>query len=860
MKQVSLLAVLAASLCSPLSAQQTTPSPSVIPVAADAHVTDNVEDGAPNRFNFGAMSYLLAQNHPARTYKAYLRFDLAPLAAASGGVRRAALALTFSRFRDPQAMDVREPAAITVYAITDNDDGWNEGRETGADSASDLTFENAPHNDKASPAGLIGAAEGDGAAMRRIASFTVPRATESGTAFRIDVTPFVEWALRGGEYGAASAGDTDKAVTLVLVHTGGNAGAANNGVHFFSRENARGAAGAPLPDFAPRLEYVTAAAASAPPAPAPRGGATFRLAVLADEPDPAEPAVPAQPSAAPAPTAPPPAAPEPRPTPQPSAPTPPTPLPAQAPATEPTGIKPGDIRPTQGFGSAPPGQPQPGDPAAIRTLTDALSVALQRSPTVLLATERAFRTTRTVDQILALQRPQIGAGVSYFRLSGANAGGAVGGGGPSPAQVQNPFPVGLQVTPPGSIPITLGGGVGTGAGGGTGSAGATPPGGAGQQSQGGGGFVTRASEATRQTGGSGGGDQTSGDNSGGGGFFGRGIELNQINARVSVSQLIDITGIVRTALQVGELEEAQSRLELARVRQELALNVRNGYYNVLRTLAFVRVNEAAVAQSEEQLRVTQAQRAQGIASGFDVLRAQTQRDNNRQALISARNQVAIAKNAFANLLGIDPSTLVEPAAPEAPGLPPLDEAALLLQALRQRPESLQADTNILKARKNVRLARRTLEPYVNANLIGSLNATSGVRLEDRAAATLGLTLTVPLSDGGATRAAVDVARADERSALVQKDQFVRGIKTEVQQAVIAVRDASERTTVAGQTVIQAREALRLANVRFREGVGTLLEINDAQTALTQAETNEVNARYDYLSALARLSRATGNPE
>lgn len=545
---------------------------------------------------------------------------------------------------------------------------------------------------------------------------------------------------------------------------------------------------------------------------------------------------------------------------QPSAPTPPTPLPERPPATDPLGVRPADVQPTQAF-RALPGQPQPGDPPAIRSLSDALATAFQRNPNVLLAAERAFSTTRTVDQILALQRPQIGVSASYARLSGANATGAVGGGGVSPSQVQNPFPVGLQITPPGSIPITLSGGAGTGAGGGAGSAGATPPGGSGQL--GGGNSIgttagtsraadmtagtSRAAGATRQ-----GNPQGQG---GGGGF-----ELNQQSARVSVSQLVDITGVVRAAVQVGELGEALSRLELARVRQDLALNVRNGFYNVLRSEAFVRVNEAAVAQSEEQLRVTQAQRDAGVASDFDVLRARTQLDNNRQALISARNQVNIGKNAFANLLGIDPSTPINPEVPDVPALPALGETPLLEQALRQRPEYLQADTNILLARKNTRLARRNLEPYVNVNLSGVLNGTSGVPSDDRASAAVGVTLTVPLYDGGATRAAVESARSGERQSLIQKDQFVRGIKAEVQQAIIAVRDANERTSVAGQTVTQAREALRLANVRFRAGVGTQLEINDAQTALTQAETNEVNARYDYLSALARLSRAVGNPE
>jgi len=552
------------------------------------------------------------------------------------------------------------------------------------------------------------------------------------------------------------------------------------------------------------------------------------------------------------------------PTTQPSAPTPPTPLPKRTPDTRPTGVTPGDVRATTGFRAAPPGQPQPGDPPAVRTLDEALRVAFERSPTVLLATERAVRTRETVNQITGVRGPQIGASLGYTRLSGGNAFGAGGGFGGAGAGT-SPFPTGLQVPPPGSVPITLSGGGGFSSGG---SAGGVAPGtagqlggGAGAASAAGGAGVTRAAtrDAGRQTGG-GGQQPGNGNGDGSGNEFGGG-SLNQLNARVTISQGIDITGLIRTVDQLGDLELALSRLELARVRQELALNVRNGFYNVLRTQAFVRVNEASVAQSEEQLRVTRAQRAAGVASDFDVLRAQTQLDNNRQALITARNQVAIAKNGFANLLGLDPSTPVDLRSPNAvPPLPVLDETPLLERALAQRPEYLQADVNILKAQKNVRYARRGLEPSLSANLTGSFNANEGVRASERAAAALGVTLTLPLSDAGITRAAVAGARADERQALIQKDQFVRGIKAEVQQSIIAVRDANERAQVAGQTVTQAREALRLAGVRFRAGVGTQLEINDAQTALTQAETNAVNAQYDYLTALARLSRSVGNPE
>ena len=576
--------------------------------------------------------------------------------------------------------------------------------------------------------------------------------------------------------------------------------------------------------------------------------------------------------------------------PQPSGKTPPTPFPKGVPSTDKTGVTTDTIKPTTVFNdnnAIPPGQPLPTDPNAIRTLDAALEIAFNRNPNVLIAQERALRTTHTVDQILALKKPQISASGTYTRLlnSSSNAG-AASGGGLSPAQVTNPFQVGLTATPPGATPISLSGNSQTG------SVGGITSGTVGQLGAANTGTTTTATPTravlpgetseTRQTTGTGGsgsggtGTTTPGGSTGGGNTSGGGTttgtttnnnfgtlnrlsNLNAASARVTVAQLIDLTGIVRTAEQIGQLEEALTRLELARTRQETALQVKNGYYSVLRAQAFVGVNEAAVSQSAELLRVTTAQRDAGVASQFDVLRAQTQLDNNRQALISSRNQVAIAKNAFANTLGIDPSTPVTPEIPTVPPPPALDEEALIQTAISQRPEYLQADINVVKAQKNIKLAHRNLEPFANVVAGGVYDGTSRF-LQQRGSAALGVTLTVPLYDGGATRASQEAARTDERGALIQKDQFVRGIKAEVQQSVIAVGDARDRSVSVAATVTQAQEALRLANVRFRAGVGTQLDVNDAQVALTQAQTNQVNAQYDYLGALARLSRAVGNPE
>ena len=301
-------------------------------------------------------------------------------------------------------------------------------------------------------------------------------------------------------------------------------------------------------------------------------------------------------------------------------------------------------------------------------------------------------------------------------------------------------------------------------------------------------------------------------------------------------------------------------LDYQRLLMDANYSVRSGYYGLLRAESLVKVSAAAVAQSEEALRVAESQFKAGTVAQFDVLRAQTQLANNQQSLISARNQVTLSKNAFANSLGVDPGTPVELAAPtemkEKEPLPALEEEKLIAAALAARPEARQAEISLTKAEKNIRLYGKGLAPSLAASLSSTYNPKPAF-IGDKTTGSLSVGLTVPLSDGGSSKAQTEAARSDQRAAQIQREQYHNGIKAEVQQALIAVRDAHERAQTAWGAVAQAREAYRIAQVRFREGVDTQLSVNDAQTSLTQSETNIVNARYDYLTALARLDRALG---
>jgi outer membrane protein TolC len=120
-------------------------------------------------------------------------------------------------------------------------------------------------------------------------------------------------------------------------------------------------------------------------------------------------------------------------------------------------------------------------------------------------------------------------------------------------------------------------------------------------------------------------------------------------------------------------------------------------------------------------------------------------------------------------------------------------------------------------------------------------------------------LSLPLFDSGQTRGRVKQARADLESAREAEQQMHNLVMLEVRQAHLSILEAQERMRVAEKDVEQAREALRLAQIRYQSGISTSVEVTDAEVALAQSRTSQVNAFYDYLLARARLQKAVGTP-
>ncbi len=341
------------------------------------------------------------------------------------------------------------------------------------------------------------------------------------------------------------------------------------------------------------------------------------------------------------------------------------------------------------------------------------------------------------------------------------------------------------------------------------------------------------------------------------------VKQDQTQLGVSGNLPVDFTGLIRAAVQQAEFVEIATRLDYNRTRNQTVLDVKNAYYDVLRAKAFVKVTKDALDNANERLTTAEATLKAGTGTRFDVLRAQTDVANAQQNLLVAENRVNLTNAALANVLNIDQNTPIETADEAADGKADPDFNMAITEAYKLRPEVLQADANVAAAERGIRIAERSALPSIGLNAGFQYTPdASGFAPKTKSWSVAG-TITVPLFDQGLARTRTEQAKSDVNSSKISKQVTLDGIALEVRQNYLSLTEARDRLRVSSAALDQAAEQYRLAQVRYKAGVTStpggspLLEISDAQAALTQAQTNVVNARYDLANAQARLDRAIG---
>jgi outer membrane protein TolC len=325
------------------------------------------------------------------------------------------------------------------------------------------------------------------------------------------------------------------------------------------------------------------------------------------------------------------------------------------------------------------------------------------------------------------------------------------------------------------------------------------------------------------------------------------------SASLSLDVLVYDFGKTPAAVRQARLQQAAAAARLRAAGNAAVYTVTLAYCDYRQALDLLRVAEDTVTQNRIHLEQTRALVEVGRRIRYDITKAELDLGNAQLDLIKASNAVTTAKAALTAGMGLaedPPYRISEPAPPEIAG--PLTDA--LRFALTNHPSLLALRARELEASCAVDAAIADLYPSLRLSGSYSWSGSGFPLLWNWAAAAQSA---LNLFDSGRKTRAIEAAAAQLRAARAAVAESEQQLALDLRRAYAQLESARQRVALSELLVRQARENLELIGARYRLGQASAVEQTDAQTALTQAQAEQVRARFDYRSALALIHYQTG---
>jgi outer membrane protein TolC len=340
----------------------------------------------------------------------------------------------------------------------------------------------------------------------------------------------------------------------------------------------------------------------------------------------------------------------------------------------------------------------------------------------------------------------------------------------------------------------------------------------------------------------------------------------QIN--VTASQVLFAGGGVRSAVKSSKLARDAAMLDLQETINDALLQVRTSFFAVILAGEQIKVQESNLELLQQQLKTATDRYDAGTVSSFEKLRAEVAVANAKVPLITARNNYRLAIEALRQALGFTTNT------PESLRKLPnfvgtldftpvnFDLQAAFDAAHANRPDLARLAKLSQAREEGVTQARSTYFPTLSAfggwQYRGARIRSVGSQSEDGWLA--GVQGQWNIFDGRATAGRVTQARSALEQSKLALTEAQLAAEVEVRRAFSQWQQATELAEASKLVVGQADEAVRLANARYNAGTATQLDVLQAQTDLTTARTNQIQAYYSYNVAVAALRKAMGQAD
>lgn len=309
-------------------------------------------------------------------------------------------------------------------------------------------------------------------------------------------------------------------------------------------------------------------------------------------------------------------------------------------------------------------------------------------------------------------------------------------------------------------------------------------------------------------------------------------------------------------IEIAKTDVAIAGLDLLRTKQDVKLKTVSAYYDVLEAQKVQAVDQETVDNYILHLNNVKAQYSVGNIAKADVLRSEVELADAEQALVKAKNSYDVAVNALKNLIrwkSAEPLEFIDDFQ-YIPVRKTMEEC--VKSAKEHRPDLKKYRLNIEESQTNVEVASADKKPAVSL-MAGTSWGSNVLPSEDEQNLYVGVKTSWNLLDGQVTKAKIKKAQSAVDTAWLQLQSQEDSAELSVKEYYLGVKEAEKRMETTQVAIHKAKEDHFIAEAKYQAGEGVILDVIDAQLALTTAKNNYIAAQYDYVTNKAKLENAMG---
>ncbi|MCX7926606.1 MAG: TolC family protein [Candidatus Omnitrophica bacterium] len=336
-------------------------------------------------------------------------------------------------------------------------------------------------------------------------------------------------------------------------------------------------------------------------------------------------------------------------------------------------------------------------------------------------------------------------------------------------------------------------------------------------------------------------------------------DRSAISGNVSIKQLLYKGGQVISAIKIGQYYYEAEKAALDNKQLEIIFSVKNAYYNLLLAKHYSNLNRQILENSQRHFETMEKRYAYGEVSDVALQQMKANLAQVKAAYEESLNQVKTAQAAMNVLLSLKEEITVEAVGEFNYEKRDIALDMALLEALKEHPALKQLDAQVDIANQNVEIAKAQSRPTVLAGwdyYASNRLSTTGIRNQNDYNV-LAITVSWPVFDGWLTKAKIEQAIAEVKKANLTQDKTKKALVFDIKQAYFALQTSLNKLSSAEEELKTYEDALISSEQKYRKGIISSLDLEDAKLRVAIARFNKAMADYEYLVARAKFDKATG---